>query len=206
MRQYTKKATQPRSFFSNSITITGKTGVGTTTAMSELQKILGITPYRWVSGGGIMRGFARNMGMTIEEFTDYCSTHTKEGYDRKCDRQIERFGRQDYCIVEARLGHVFVPSAFHVLLKCNTLIRAERRKTEFLGKSVLQVVDIISKRDEYDDLRYQTLYPGCLWPESDFDLVIDTELIPANLVDSVILGAHSEWVQRLDQKVLRAGR
>lgn len=180
-------------FFSGSITITGAAATGTSTVSHTLFERLG-HPWRLVSAGRLMRQQAKKLGLaTIEEFVTYCQEQPNQDHDRKCDGKIADFGRQNQVITEARLGHVFVPQAFHVLLECPIDIRAQRRQAQLTGKSFDQVVDLLSRRDDADQARFDSLYPGSTWPASDFDLVINTaSLLPGQIVNE-ITQAHLTW-------------
>ena len=182
-------------FFKHQIAITGKTGVGSSTTLKNLKATMGTSRWRFVSGGDIMREFAKRLDMTIEEFARMNREHPDRGYDRQCDQMLGDIGRKDNVIVEGRLPHIWVLTAFKVCLVCPIDVRTTRRLKDFPDRSRDEVADLITKRDADDDARYELLYPGCLWPGSDFDLVIDTsEMIP-ELVTEKILTTHARWVE-----------
>ena len=184
---YSKAARAPTRYASDIITITGATGVGTSTALNGLRGALGM-PWRFVSGGSIMREFAVKNAMSIEEFAAHNREHPEEGWDRKCDDMLAAFGRQNFTVIEARLAHAFVPHAFHVLLVCDIATRARRRPADFES-----ALSRILRRDDDDVYRYAKLYPGCLWSVDDFDLVIDTAReVPAAVCKSIIM-SHAVW-------------
>lgn len=164
--------------------------------MSLLQAKLGL-PWRFVSAGDIMRQAAKRHSITIEHLAKLCREDPAQmPEDERCDRMIEDFGRQNYVVAEGRLVHVFVPSAFHVLLTCPLEVRAERRHTDSrdTGLDLEEVTRLIRVRDEDDRARYEKMYPGCLWPSESFNLVIDTrECAPEQVVRAIEIG-HTGWV------------
>jgi cytidylate kinase len=192
---YSRDATQPSWFFSDVITITSHTGVGSTTTLKKLREAFAHDGRkRFVSGGQIMRDVAASLRMTIEEFAAYNKEHPDAGYDKRCDDEIRAYGSQNHTIIEGRLPHAFVPHGFHVKLTCPVSVRAERRACDGEGKqSVLDVLRKIEERDANDDTRYAKLYKGSLWRDQDFNLVLDTSLHVPDQATSKILLAHDEW-------------
>jgi cytidylate kinase len=181
--------------FQNHISITADSGVGSTTTAKKLHQILGYTPWRWVNAGAIMRIFAKERGMTIEEFAAYMNEHTEEKYDERCDRMIEHFGEHDYVIFEGRLVHFFAPQAFHVRLVCDPRVRAERRAKD-AGLSVQDMYEKIVERDRRNAERYLQVYGSdCLWPDEKFDLVLDTGVLSPDTIAERILSGHAEWAK-----------
>lgn len=192
--EYSRSATQHLSMsFSNSITLTSETAVGSSTSIDALRAHFGPLRWRYVSAGSIMRMFAERLGMTIDQFAAHNKAHPEEGWDAECDRAVAVFGRQNFTVIEGRLPHVFVPRAFHVKLVCDPEIRAARRAKDRAGQSVESVIAEIIARDRNDNERYEKIYPGCLWPLEDFDLVVDTGASFPKEVVTKIAAAHSEW-------------
>lgn len=197
-------------YFSNLFTITSTTGVGGSTTVDNLSKKIGLPHYRVVSGGGIMRSFAKDYSMSIEAFAKYCKENPEKGFDKKCDETIQAFAEQNFCIIEGRLPHVFAPHAFHVLLVCDNLdVLVERRfqygKKKAKGRSYparQEVRKNIEERDKDDNARYEALYPGCLWPEEDYDCVVDTSLMDPQEVIGMVIGTHKHWIKKIGDKIV----
>jgi len=181
--------------FTHHISITADSGVGSTTTAKKLHQILGYAPWRWVNAGAIMRIFATERGMTIEEFAAYMNDHTDEKYDERCDQMIKHFGEHDYVIFEGRLVHYFAPNAFHVRLICDPHIRAERRAQDH-GATVQEIYEKITERDRRNTERYLKVYgPDAVWPDEKFDLVLDTGILsPDDIAEKILLG-HAEWAK-----------
>jgi cytidylate kinase len=179
--------------FLHQISITSKTGVGSTTLFSELKKRFDAFPYRWVSGGSLMRARAAELGMNIGQFAAHNRVHPEEGHDRWCDDTIAHFAEHDWVICESRLSHVFMPGAFKVLLVCDPEIRAERQRAISRSKSLKQIREEIENRDRDDDARYVELYPDCLWGQEDFDLVMNTGVLSLAREMEALLNHYEKW-------------
>ena len=172
-RDYSRKATTLKLFHPNSITITSETAVGKSATLRELRSRLGPS-WTYTSGGEIMRKFAKDLGISIKDFARINREHPERGYDKLCDQELARIGQQDRLVAEGRLTHVFVPMAFHVKIICPMEVRASRRAKDLYSRNLAQVSRDIAERDRDDNDRYGYLYPNCLWPNSDFDLLIHT--------------------------------
>lgn len=177
-------------FFHNAVSITSESGVGSTTTMKGLmEKKNGFT--RSVSGGGLMRLRAKSCGLTIEELAAAGATGDYS-HDKWLDTQLAQFGVQNNTVMESRLAHLWMPMAFKVKLVCPLDVRAERRASQ-LSKPVHVVKREIEERDDNDNTRYGSLYPGCLWHYEVFDLVVSTaERTPPEAVGDIIK-AHQRW-------------
>lgn len=183
--------------YKNQISITADSGVGSTTTSKHLHSLLGVSPWRWVNAGAIMRTFANEKGMTIEEFGRYSLEHPEENIDKKCDDMIKHFAEQDYVIFEGRLVHFFAPGAFHVKLVCDPNIRAKRRAKDFPGLSREELLEKIKERDKINTERYKKVYgEDVIWDESRFDLVLDTSIMPPEEIAKKILEKHEEWLSK----------
>lgn len=195
---YSKLATQPKDGkrFSNSITISGPAGTGTTSLLDNFRRSRARMPYRFLSVGGIMRTYADQLRMSIEEFGEFRQANPEEQIDIKLDAMVRSFGKQNFIIAEGRLVHVFIPHAFHVLLSCPLGIRAKRRALDLRVDP--QAIELkIAERDKRDTIIYGSLYQGWDWPESDFDFVLDTSLCPKHDCIKEIATAHDEWCLRI---------
>lgn len=177
------------------ISITANSGVGSTTTSKKLHSILGYTPWRWVNAGGIMRMFAEERGMSIEEFSKYMLEHPEEGLDKICDDMISKFAEHDYALFEGRIVHHFTPQAFHVRLVCDPHIRAERR-AESMGLTVPEMYKRILERDKINDDRYVQVYGReVLWDDDKFDLVLDTGKYNPDEISEMIITKYKEWLK-----------
>jgi cytidylate kinase len=169
--------------------------VGSTTTARNLLTYLGLSPWRWVNAGAIMRIFAAELNLSIEEFAGYLQNHPEEKYDERCDEMIRKFGEHDYVIFEGRLVHHFAPNAFHVRLVCDPHIRAERRAKDMPEFSVEEVYKRIVDRDEANRERYKKLYgEDVIWETDQFDLVLDTGKFTPDEIAKSIVEEHKKWI------------
>jgi cytidylate kinase len=195
--RYARAAVASPAHLSHSITITSETGVGASTTIKALQQRLGPNLWRFVSAGAIMRGFAADLGLTIEEFAEYNRENPTDRYDEDCDAAMAAYAKQNHTMLEGRLPHVFAPHSYRVLLVCPLPVRADRRHADEPAASLTQVMERIRKRDEDDHARYQKLYPGYFWPHQDFDLVLDTSVLtPAEVADEILSG-NRKWQKKV---------
>ena len=184
--------------YSNQITITSASGVGSSTLIGRLQARYMKAPYRFVSGGGMFRERAKQFNFaTIEEFAAYNRANPQQGHDAWCDRQLASFAKQNFTIIESRLAHAFAPMAFHVLLVCDLEKRAARRHADSIGTTTFDDMSAkLRKRDADDEARYSKLYPGCIWSTQDYDLVIDTGIHSKEETETAVIEGHKEWVRK----------
>lgn len=183
------------------ITITSLTASGKTSLMEALKikfksrKI----EMSFTSAGGIMKDIAKDLGFSsIEDFARHNMEYPEDGYDRWCDDRIRKIGENDHQIIEGRLPHIFVPKGFHILLRCPLEVRAWRRY-EMQNPDDLSLNEImlrIIQRDDNDQLRYESLYPGCIWPEYDYDLIIDSSAMTVDEEVRAIIRGWRKWLAR----------
>lgn len=177
-------------YFHNAVSITSESGVGSTTTVKGLmEKKNGYT--RSVSGGGLMRLRAKSCGLTIEELAAAGATGDYS-HDKWLDTQLAQFGVQNNTVMESRLAHLWMPMAFKVKLVCPLDVRAERRASQ-LSRSVYVVKKEIEERDHHDNTRYASLYPGCLWHDEVFDVVVNTAERTSSEVVADIIESHRRW-------------
>lgn len=180
--------------FEHQISITGDTGVGTSSLFKALKELLEDEPYRWVSGGILMRQRASEHGMSMPDFAKHCRLHPEEGHDRWCDEQIAKLAETDWMICEGRLAHFFMPHAFHVSLICGMDKRVARRSVDE-GRSPSQVRREIKQRDYNDVTRYRNLYGHeCLWHPFKFSLVLSSERDSPSQLATQLLREHQKWL------------
>jgi cytidylate kinase len=89
-----------------------------------------------------------------------------------------------------------MPRAFKVRYKCDLKERVLRRAKQ-TGESFTKVEADIVKRDKDDDSRYEILYPGCHWPESDYDLVVDNSKASPEDAARAVVNGHKAWLAKM---------
>ncbi len=194
---YNRSAHRQVRYSPESITITGGSAVGKDALVAMLKKSVQYKSYIYVSAGAIMRKFQESSGMTIEDFAQHCCERPEEDWDKKCDEEMSRLGLERRTISEGRLPHIFIPHAFHILLTCNLELRAIRRQQDakYSHLPVEQVKDLLFRRDQIDRARYERLYPGCLWSNNEFDLVLPTDRYTVKEEVDIIYLEHHLWCE-----------
>jgi len=195
---YSKTNTLPSLFFSHQITITSASGVGSSSTLAQLRLRLG-DKFEYMSGGDAMREIAKNYKLSIEDFVNFLHEHPEIDYE--IDHKQREFAQKNYRVIESRLAHVFCPHGFHVLLTCPAKKRAERL-TKKLNLPFNECLRKTIERDVNDEKRYAKIYPGSIWPQTDFDHVISTEENPPEIVAQIILGGLFAWRSLLPQECL----
>lgn len=166
------------------ITIFGLAGTGKSTAAKMLVEKLG---YEYISTGNIFRGYAKELGLTLNEF-EVVAEKTDE-YDRRLDSETEKFGKEkNNFIFESRLAWHFIPDSFKIKLDCNFDTRVQRVANRE-QKSFDQVKDETIHREDLITKRYKEYYKiEDFSNNKNFDFVVDTEKNNADQVVEIILG------------------
>lgn len=172
------------------IVIGGAGGVGSSTIANALGKKLSL---RVISGGQIMRGFARKLGFSSLE--DMLSSLGTSDEIRKLDYAID-----DELFKQAGEGNVIVDShlfgalsfkkkfscTFKVWLKCSDEVRQKRLQMRSGGK--FETLELSKQREKLDALRFKSIYDiDYFSPELYNDLVLDTSDIGVEETVNLIL-------------------
>lgn len=196
---YSRKEREPKWFPTDVITITSETGVGSTALFTELKEKFHEDPRKqFVSAGEIFRRFGKEKGIEdVNVFSKYVTDHPEEKYDERLDAEMLFRGKRNHTFLEGRVVHL-IPGAFRVLLTCSVWVRAERRHKEYPDLTIQEVAELIMARDRTNKERYDRLYPGWEWEESDYDLVVPTDAghsLPGEV--RLIYNAHEEWLTKM---------
>lgn len=195
-RDFSRRGNLNITRFDNQITISGLSGVGTSTALKELQKTIGTMGWRYLSAGTLMRQYAQDEGLPIEEFVARCAENDDEGFDCELHELMSDYARQNFTVIEGRVAHVYAPLAFHVLITCPLSLRASRRMCDAELSSQVEAQQLLMQRDAADAARFNALYPGWNWPETAYDFVFDaTSPDGSARVGGAIFEAHRAWRQ-----------
>ncbi len=184
-------------FFRHQASITSLSGCGSSALLTALKREFEKAPYRFPSGGDIMRAVAAKRGVPIEILAEQNREHPEWGIDNEMDQMLNIFATQDFVICEGRLPHILMPGAFKVLLVCPRE-ECARRIAIRDGISEEESMRRVTKRDLKDDSpRYKRLYGDkCLWEDCvGFDLVIDTQEKDQAATVQAFLSGHSAWVK-----------
>lgn len=183
-------------FFRNQASITSLSGCGSSSLLADLKHFYRKAPYRFPSGGDIMRAVADRRGVSIETLARQNRENPEWGIDHELDQMLNIFGTQDYVICEGRLPHIMMPGAFKVRLRCPREECARRIATRDGILEAESMRRIIERDDENDGPRYRDLYgQNCLWEDdSGFDLVINTQEKDRAATVEAFLAGHAAWV------------
>lgn len=165
------------------ITIFGLAGTGKSTAAKMLVENLG---YEYISTGNIFRGYAKELGLTLNEFE--VVAEKSDEYDKRLDNETEKFGKEkDNFVFESRLAWHFIPDSFKIKLDCNfdtriqRVVNREQKSFEQVKAETIHREDLITKRyAQYYNIQDFS-------NDKNFDLVVDTEENNAEQVVEIIL-------------------
>ena len=157
------------------ITISGLHGTGKSTIGKIIAEKLDLQYY---STGQAFRDLAKEMNMTLEEFTKYVERNPE--IDKKLDDKINQIAQQGNIIIDSQLsGYILQSSAdFKILLTCSLETRvkrmAERDNTDYEQK-----LKETKLRENSELERFKMLYDIDLGDKEDlnkiYDLIINTE-------------------------------
>src|SRR5215831_2273366 len=182
------------------IAISGHSGCGNTTAVHNVGKTLGLNVVNYT-----FRDLARDLDVPFEQIQKKAG-ETKV-YDFLTDLSLIRASLQPRAVVGSRLAAWLVDADLRVWLHAPLETRAKRihqREKDTLYESVLYRT---LQRDEQNRKRYLQLYGIDINDRSDFDIIINTELLTAEQVSSLIVAA-AQWASQnqLDRKNLHLQR
>ncbi|MEI6553889.1 MAG: cytidylate kinase family protein [bacterium] len=175
------------------ITVTGLSGVGTTSFCEALVKTLG-EAWRHTTAGDAIRRIAESKGMAIEEFVEYCRSNPES--DLEVDAETQAMGRVCQMMVfEGRLAHYNVPNAFHILINCppNVCAKRPRKNNQHLTETEREIN--LRARDMHDNARYERLYGReVLWSEDKYNLVLDSNFLRTEEMVNIAILEFSLWL------------
>ncbi len=169
------------------IAISGQSGCGNTTATTNVGKALNLKVTNYT-----FRDLSRDLGLDFE--TMHHDASNNYIYDYLTDLTIIRAALSDNVIVGSRLAAWLMDAEMRIWLQAPLEVRAARinkRESEKQSsyESVLYKTLI---RDQQNHARYLRLYGIEVEDKSDFDLTINTQLLSAEQVSSLIVAA-AQW-------------
>ena len=170
------------------ITISGLHGTGKSTIGKIIAEKLNLQYY---STGQAFRDLAKEMNMTLEEFTKYVERNPE--IDKRLDDKINQIAQQGNIIIDSQLsGYILHTSAdYKILLTCPLETRvkrmAERDNTNYEEK-----LKETKLRENSELERFKMLYDIDLGDQEDlnrlYDLIINTENLTIEEIVRMILG------------------
>ena len=162
-----------------SIAISGKPGVGRTTLLNNLKKVLELLGFQFFSGGEWSRKYAIEHGLHSPDDPKH---HLANIYDEKVDKEIdiamrEKLKRGGNFVIESWIAGWNMRGLLHVLkvlLICDDALRVDRIVNRDL-LTVEEAKEYIRKREEANLTKWSRLYGvSDFWDPKYYDLVINT--------------------------------
>ena len=166
------------------IIISGLHGSGKTTIGKLIAQRLNLKYY---STGQAFRDLAKEMKMTLEEFTKYVEENPD--VDKKLDGKISEIARKGNIIIDSQLSAYILYSIadFKILLTCPLEVRvkrmAERDKTSYENKLNETII-----REESELERFEKLYRIDLNNVKIYNLILETENLTVEEIVEKIIG------------------
>ena len=172
------------------LTISGKHGSGKSVIGKKIALALDIKYY---STGQAFRDLAKEMNMSLEEFTQYVENHPE--IDQVLDKKIVDIAKKGDIIIDSQLsGHLLQNIAdFKIMLKCPLETRvkrmADRDQTSYEEKIKETMV-----REKSEQERFKILYDINLEDNKIYDIIIETE----NLSIEEVLNKILEEIKKIN--------
>lgn len=169
------------------ITISGLHGTGKSTVGKLVAKALGLNYY---STGQAFRDLAKEMGMTLQEFTRYVETHPN--IDKKLDEKILKIAEKNNILIDSQLsGHILRNVAdFKIHLTCPLETRVRRISERDQSSYELKLKETLN-RESSELERFKKLYGIHLDDLEEIsrshDLVLDTEGLSIDEIVELII-------------------
>lgn len=184
------------------IAISSHSGCGNTTATHNVGKTLDLTVVNYT-----FRDLAYDLQIPFEEIQ--CKAAISHVYDFLTDLHLMRASLQSRVVVGSRLAAWIMDADLRVWLHAPLETRAERIYQREPGKypSYEAVLYRTLQRDEQNRSRYLQLYGLDINDRSDFDIIINTQMLTAEQVSSLIVAA-ARWASQnqLERKNVHLAR
>jgi CMP/dCMP kinase len=184
------------------IAISSHSGCGNTTATDNVGRTLRLDVVNYT-----FRDLARDLDIRFEEVQQ--KADESRVFDFLTDLKLMRASLQPRVVVGSRLAGWLVNADLRVWLHAPLETRAKRIHQREPDKhaSYESVLYRTLRRDEQNRKRYLEVYGIDINDRSDFDIIINTELLTAEQVSSLIVAA-AQWASQnqLDRKNLHFRR
>ena len=179
----------------NIISISGDLASGKGVVSEVLMEKLTYGIYR---NGEYFRTLAKNMNMSLKEFSEYVEIHPE--IDIQIENSAKEYAKEnDNFIIDARLGWYAVPESFKVYLKVDINEAAKRAYLDETRKDLENFSNIdehkkaLLERFKKENERYFKLYGVKKDDIKNYDLVIDTtDKTPEEVADIIII-EYKNW-------------
>jgi len=174
------------------ISVSGLHGTGKSTIAKKIAESLKIGYY---STGQAFRDLAKEMNMTLEEFTKYVENHPE--IDNKLDDKIVDVAKKGNVVVESQLsGHILESIAdFKILLSCPLETRV-KRMSERDGTSYEKKLKETKMREKSEQQRFKFMYNIDLSVNEKakdiYDYILDTKNLTINeVVENILIALRN---------------
>ena len=178
------------------IAISGNSGCGNTTATTNVGNALGLKIVNYT-----FRDLGKELGVPFEVVHKEAPDNFI--YDYMTDLKLMRAADSGTVIVGSRLAAWLMDADLRIWLHASLEARAARinRRESEKNSSYESVLYKTLQRDAQNRKRYLRLYGIDLEDHSDFDITINTEMLTAEQVSSLIVAA-AQWakVNHLERK------
>lgn len=174
------------------LTITGDLGSGKSTVAKIVAKEFKLKYY---STGQLFRRLAVDMQVSLKELNELAKK------DKRIDKRIDDYQRklgekEDDFILEGRLGFHFIPKSIKICLRVKLEEAVKRimndNRLDEKFKDLNDALESIKLRRKLETERYENLYKVDIDNDKNYDLVIDTTIIPATEVAKKIINYVKE--------------
>jgi cytidylate kinase len=163
------------------IAISGLHGAGKTTAAKHLAKKFGL---KHVCAGDVFRQMAKEMNMTLDEFSKYCER--RPSIDLKIDKRTIRAAKGKNVLIDARLaGWMAKKADVKILLTAPLEVRVKR----IMGRESRKYREVLSetrKRELSEAKRFKKFYGIDVNDYSPFDLVLNTSRLDVETMIKIL--------------------
>ena len=170
------------------ITITGDPGSGKSTVSKMLSQELKL---KYSSTGEMFRRIAHDMNLSFKELTQHAEKDAR--IDKRIDNYQKTLGKkEDNFILEGRLGFHFIPDSIKIKLTvkpeeaAKRIMQDKRRDESYLN--LQEAIKAVNERKASEKKRYKESYNIDVEDSKNYDLIIDTTIIPAaEVVKKIII-------------------
>ncbi|MGC8662021.1 MAG: AAA family ATPase [Nitrososphaeria archaeon] len=183
-----------------SIILSGMPASGKSTVAQLISKRLGI---RFLVGGDVLKGMAKNLGFNperdnwwdTEEGKRFLELRLKDpNFDKNVDDLLlDSIKKEDCVITSWSIPWLVGNNHLKIWLKASFETRV-RRLAQRDNTSYANAIKIIKDRDEINVKHYKKLYGYVLGKDLDvFDLVIDVDLVKAETVAEMLILYYNDF-------------
>ena len=180
------------------ISLSGTPGSGKSTIAEFLETKLKWSRYYM---GGLMRQYAKEHNMTIEELNELCLRDSK--VDKDMDAYQSKLGKEhDNFIIEGRTSWHFIPHSLKIFVYVDVdeaarrIFKDESERNERKYHSVEQMKHAILERMDNDLSRYKKYYNIDVYNPENYDIVIDTTGLTIEQAEEKVLEIIKYYVSK----------